>query len=220
MNATWLTRAAANEVDVGAWRAGFRVAVPVGGEPITFATETDPLHVLKMGSYFDTCLSLDTGSNAASTLVNALDVNKHVIYGRRADGAVVCRKLIGATARGELAGYRRSSPCITARWPGPSSPRCSGSRPAAGFARATQCAGNPAPGLLVRRRERGVAGRRERWRVGLSGLSGPGTAGILPAEAQSPPEEISSKVQCLGGQDARGPRARPDTRSKPQGSDR
>ena len=58
--------------------------MPVGGEPITFATKTDPLHVLKMGSYFDTCLSLDTGSNAARTLVNALDVNKHVIYGRRA----------------------------------------------------------------------------------------------------------------------------------------
>ena len=104
-NAGWLARAAAHGVDVAAWRAGFRATATVGGEPVAFATEADPLHVLKMGSYFATCLSLDDGSNAASTLVNALDVNKHVIYGRRADGAVVCRKLIGATARGELAGY-------------------------------------------------------------------------------------------------------------------
>jgi hypothetical protein len=105
-NAAWLARAATAGVDVAAWQAGFRATVRVGDEEITFATETDPLHVLKMGTYFDTCLSLDTGSNAASTLVNALDVNKHVVYGRRADGAVVVRKLVGATARGEFTGYR------------------------------------------------------------------------------------------------------------------
>ena len=69
-------------------------------------TERDPLAILKMGSYFDTCLSLEGGFNAASTLINALDVNKQVIYGREADGTVVARKLIGATLHGELAGYR------------------------------------------------------------------------------------------------------------------
>src|SRR5437764_13848186 len=59
-----------------------------------------------MGSYFETCLTLEDGCNAASTLVNALDANKQVIYGRRPDGTVVARKLIGATLGGELGGYR------------------------------------------------------------------------------------------------------------------
>ncbi|MGD2218322.1 MAG: hypothetical protein PVJ64_16310, partial [Gemmatimonadales bacterium] len=69
--------------------------------------ERDPFEIMKMGSYFDTCLSLegDDEALAASVVVNALDINKQVVYGRRTDGAVVARKLIGATAAGELAGY-------------------------------------------------------------------------------------------------------------------
>jgi hypothetical protein len=101
----WLARAAAAGVDTVAWVAGFRAVADIGGRPVIFATEHDPLAVLRMGVYFNTCLSLDGGCNAASTLVNALDVNKHVVYGRRPDGTVVARKLIGATAAGELAGY-------------------------------------------------------------------------------------------------------------------
>jgi hypothetical protein len=106
VNRAWLERARSAGIDTQCWLAGVRATSDVAGERITFTTETDPLHVLRMGSYFETCLTLETGSNAASTLVNALDVNKQVIYGRRSDGTVVCRKLIGATARGELAGYR------------------------------------------------------------------------------------------------------------------
>jgi hypothetical protein len=106
VNAGWLRRAEAASIDTHAWLAGVHASAEVAGETITFATEKDPLHVLRMGSYFETCLTLESGCNAASTLVNALDVNKQVIYGRRGDGAVVARKLIGATATGELAGYR------------------------------------------------------------------------------------------------------------------
>jgi hypothetical protein len=105
-NRAWLARAAAAGVDVAAWRGGIVATVEVAGLKVTFATERDPLQVLRMGSYFGTCLSLGEGHNAASTLVNALDVNKQVVYGRRADGVVVARKLIGATAGGQLAGYR------------------------------------------------------------------------------------------------------------------
>lgn len=105
-NRDWLARAEAAGIRVREWLEGFRQTVKIAGETITFASERDPLIVLKMGSYFETCLSLEGGCNAASTLVNALDVNKQVIYGRRADGAIVARKLIGANLRGELAGYR------------------------------------------------------------------------------------------------------------------
>jgi hypothetical protein len=104
-NQAWLDRARASGINTSAWLAGLSATVDVNGTEVTFKTERDPLHVLKMGSYFDTCLTLERGMNAASTLVNALDVNKQVIYGRRADGTVVSRKLIGATARGELAGF-------------------------------------------------------------------------------------------------------------------
>lgn len=104
-NQTWLTRAGANGIDTDAWLRGVSFVAPIDGANVYFTTERDPLHLLKMGSYFGTCLSLDDGFNAASTLVNALDVNKHVIYGRREDGTVVARKLIGARATGELAGY-------------------------------------------------------------------------------------------------------------------
>jgi hypothetical protein len=105
VNRTWLARAQSLGIDTQAWLAGVQATVEVNGEKITFATERDPLQVLRMGSYFETCLTLESGCNAASTLINALDVNKQVIYGRRGDGTVVARKLIGATVQGELAGY-------------------------------------------------------------------------------------------------------------------
>jgi hypothetical protein len=73
-------------VDADAWRAGFATTLEVEGVAVRLETERDPLHVLKMGTYFDTCLSLQGGMNAGSTLTNALDVNKHVVHGRP-DGA-------------------------------------------------------------------------------------------------------------------------------------
>ena len=105
-NQRWLEDAGAAGVDVDTWTRGFSATVELNGEPIRFATEDDPVEALKMGSYFSTCLSLEDGINRATAVINTLDVNKHVVYGRREDGAVVARKLIGATASGELAGYR------------------------------------------------------------------------------------------------------------------
>ncbi|MEM7354084.1 MAG: hypothetical protein AAF657_24995 [Acidobacteriota bacterium] len=104
-NRAWLERATANGIETAAWLEGLRCSFEIEGQTITFETEKDPLHALRMGSYFNTCLTLEGGFNASSTLTNALDVNKQVIFGRRVDGTVVARKLIGATAGGELAGY-------------------------------------------------------------------------------------------------------------------
>ncbi len=104
-NAAWCERARAAGVDVEAWLGGLDVEVEVAGERLRVQTEADPWAVLDMGTWFGTCLSLEGGFNCASTLVNALDVNKHLVVARRADGKVFGRKLIGATARGELAGY-------------------------------------------------------------------------------------------------------------------
>jgi hypothetical protein len=106
-NRMWLGRAERAGLNVDAWLRGLRATVEVDGASIEFASERDPFEVMKMGSYFDTCLSLegDDQALAASVVMNALDINKQVIYGRRTDGTVVARKLIGTTAAGELAGY-------------------------------------------------------------------------------------------------------------------
>lgn len=101
----WEQRAA-SAFDVAMWKAGFAAEAEVRGEPVTVAIEQDPHEVLKMGSYFDTCLSLSGGSNALSVIANLSDVNKAVVYVRATDGTVIGRKLIGITATGELAGYR------------------------------------------------------------------------------------------------------------------
>jgi hypothetical protein len=106
-NRKWLDRAERAGMNVDAWLRGLQATVEIGGESVRFASERDPFEIMKMGSYFDTCLSLEREDQAlaASVVVNTLDVNKQVIYGRRKDGTVVARKLIGATAAGELAGY-------------------------------------------------------------------------------------------------------------------
>src|SRR5262249_3568804 len=50
--------------------------------------EEDPIEVLRMGIPFDTCLSLTDGCNSASTVLNAIDANKRVLYVRDAEGAI------------------------------------------------------------------------------------------------------------------------------------
>jgi hypothetical protein len=61
--------------------------------------------VLRMGIPFGTCLALDTGCNAASTVLNAIDANKRVLYVRGRDGKIVARKLIAITKELKIVGY-------------------------------------------------------------------------------------------------------------------
>ena len=67
--------------------------------------ERDPLEVLRMGEPFDTCLSPD-GGNFFSAIVNAVDVNKRVIYARDAEGTIVGRCLLAVTDLGRLLTFR------------------------------------------------------------------------------------------------------------------
>lgn len=66
--------------------------------------ERDPLHILQMGNYFDTCLSFG-GINSFSTVANAVELNKRVIYARDARGVVIGRKLIGLNEAGKVIGF-------------------------------------------------------------------------------------------------------------------
>jgi hypothetical protein len=66
--------------------------------------EKHPLVILQMGNYFDTCLSFG-GANSFSTVANACESNKRVIFARDDKGRVVGRKLIGLNEDGKLIGF-------------------------------------------------------------------------------------------------------------------
>jgi len=65
--------------------------------------ERDALQILQMGNRFSTCLSRG-GCNAHSTIANALDANKLVVYARR-DGHIQARQLWAVTAENQLGGF-------------------------------------------------------------------------------------------------------------------
>ncbi len=104
-NRAWLARAS-RRFDVEAWRAPRRVSVELAGRPDTHAPQEDTREGLRMGIPFDTCLSLLGGENAASTVLNALDANKRVLYLRDPGGTIVARKLLALSSGDELLGYR------------------------------------------------------------------------------------------------------------------
>lgn len=68
-----------------------------------YALENNPAEVLKMGGYFQTCLS-PGAFNFYAAVVDAADVNKRVLYARDQQG-VAGRVLLALDARGELVRY-------------------------------------------------------------------------------------------------------------------
>ncbi|MBX3219925.1 MAG: hypothetical protein KF795_05350 [Labilithrix sp.] len=103
-------------LDIEAWLAPRRREIVVprdaaspAAEPksarFVLELEEDPLEVLRMGMPFGTCLALDSGCNAASTVLNAIDANKRVLYVRNANGRVVARKLLAISKDARLIGY-------------------------------------------------------------------------------------------------------------------
>ncbi len=77
---------------------------PVTGGRLEIHLENNPLEVLQMGNYFDTCLSFG-GVNSHATVLNAIDFNKRVLYATDGKGKVVGRKLIAITADMQMIGY-------------------------------------------------------------------------------------------------------------------
>lgn len=81
------------------------MAKNIPGGKIHLKLENDALKVLEMGNYFDTCLSFG-GINSYSTVTNACDLNKRVIYAFNTNGVVVGRKLIAISKEGNLVGFK------------------------------------------------------------------------------------------------------------------
>ena len=103
-NRAWIAKTEA-QLRLAPWLAPRRLELAAEGTTYTVALEDDPLEVLRMGIPFGTCLALDTGCNAASTVLNAIDANKRVLYVRGRDGKVVARKLIAITKELKIVGY-------------------------------------------------------------------------------------------------------------------
>jgi hypothetical protein len=97
-NRAFLERVRARGIDVAPWLDG--LGAFTHGE-LALAIERDPLEVLHMGRHFRTCLS-PAAENFYSAVVNAVDANKRVVYGRAADGAVVGRCLLALTDEGAI----------------------------------------------------------------------------------------------------------------------
>ncbi len=104
-NTAWLGRASAR-MRTDAWLAPQLRTLEFAGARHTLCIEHDPLEVLRMGIPFGTCLSLGTGFNADSTVLNAVDINKRVLYLRDARGSVIARQLIAVSSDFGLLGYR------------------------------------------------------------------------------------------------------------------
>lgn len=103
-NKAWIAKVS-ERIDVDAWLRPRRREMVLGGEHFVIELEMSPLEVLRMGIPFGTCLSLEGGVNAASTVYNAIDANKRVLYVRNAKGNVVARKLLAISKEEKLIGY-------------------------------------------------------------------------------------------------------------------
>ena len=108
LNVQFLDSLNARGVNVAAWLGKHPRRFTFKGAHegyVHLSLERDPLHVLQMGNYFDTCLSFG-GINAFSTVANATELNKRVIYARDGKGRVIGRKLIAINEQGALVGFR------------------------------------------------------------------------------------------------------------------
>lgn len=99
-------------LDVTVWLSENAVTFPASfmrGGKVRLYMERDPLKVLRMGHYFNTCLKFG-GVNSFSVVTNAVDINKRVIYATDMSGNVIARKLICIADEKTLLGYNMYFP--------------------------------------------------------------------------------------------------------------
>lgn len=74
------------------------------GNGLTIYSESDPLEILPMGTYFNTCISR-FGTYFGDVVANMLDFNKKVLYARDATGRIIARKMIAISDEFKLVGF-------------------------------------------------------------------------------------------------------------------
>ncbi|KAA1261337.1 hypothetical protein LF1_38840 [Rubripirellula obstinata] len=85
-----------------------QTATTADGSDYELAFTRDVIDFLLMGFHFDTCLSPDS-FNFFSTVANAVDLNKRVVYAKTQAGKVIGRCLFALNDAGEILTYHRYS---------------------------------------------------------------------------------------------------------------
>ena len=104
-NVAFLEKVRQRGIRTDAWLNPPVRAVTVCGETYKVYAERDPLRVLQMGNLFGSCLSVGKYS-AYSTIANAVEINKHVIYVADGEGHIIGRRLIAMDEEGMLHGFK------------------------------------------------------------------------------------------------------------------
>ena len=90
--------------DQGTWISPPTLSFKVGNKSYSVEAERNLLKILQMGNYFGSCLSVGD-MNDFSTIANAVEINKHVLWIKNSKGKIVGRKLIVLNQHGELYGF-------------------------------------------------------------------------------------------------------------------
>jgi hypothetical protein len=99
-NQDWLRKQ--RRMNLNVWLGGMeRQETLQDGSTIRLHIELDPLEALRLGTYVGSCTGLG-GSFAYSAAAVVLDLNKHVVYARNDQGAVLGRQLIAISEEEEL----------------------------------------------------------------------------------------------------------------------
>ncbi len=91
-NREWLSRHP--RINPEKWLNGITHRGKVNGHGIvSLSVERDALEVLRLGSYFGTCLGIGGGLSYSAAAIT-LDINKQVVYARDLTGRVIARQLL------------------------------------------------------------------------------------------------------------------------------
>ncbi|MCC6539725.1 MAG: hypothetical protein IT162_19410 [Bryobacterales bacterium] len=104
VNRRWLHRMS-TRLRLDAWlHAPALVFTVEGFGRVTIAPETDPLEILRMGTYVDSCFAAG-GYNAHAVVAVLLDANKRVLFARDAQGKFLARQVAAVAEDARLVCY-------------------------------------------------------------------------------------------------------------------
>ena len=103
VNANFVEKMTGKGISLEPWMnpAAPRDMPTANGKTYSVGISMDPLDILLMGEHFKSCLSLH-GGNFFSTITNAVDINKRVLYAREPGGTVAGRCLLALTDEGTI----------------------------------------------------------------------------------------------------------------------
>lgn len=104
-NRTFLDKMERQGIRSDVWLDERNVAATASdGRALSLSLEQDPLEIFHMGGHFKTCLS-PGAFNYFSTIANAADINKRVLFARDSEGRVFGRQLLALTDEGGLLAF-------------------------------------------------------------------------------------------------------------------